>query len=394
MAVEIKMPSLGTAVDEVRLINWVKNVGDPVKMGEVIAEVETDKAVTELESYAAGTVLAHLVQADSIVEEGQIIAYVGKEGEQVPGGQDAQNKAPEPTQTQRAPAQSTESKKDDFRVSPVIRKLAQREGVDLASCTPSGPSGQILRKDVLAAKGKAPAAQQPQPSRKAQPAAPQPAGASPTLSRNQRGVIKRITESHRQQVPIHLNAYIDMTAVLNLRQDLLEKTGSKVSFDAIFIHTLARLLNRFPRFRTRMVEEELTPIEGDGVALAVSPGEELFTPTVVQAGSKSYVEIDNDIRSLAAKAREGKITLDEMSGACFTISNLGMYPISSFDMVVPPEQCAALAIGTIEHRITLEDGRLQSAPSVCVTLTCDHRIINGRQGAEMLAALKEKLETL
>lgn len=393
MAVEIKMPSLGTAVDEVRLINWVKNVGDPVKMGEVIAEVETDKAVTELESYAAGVVLAHLVEADSTVEEGQTIAYVGKEGEQVPGSQDAADKAPAQASAEQPSKPTAQSSKDDLRVSPIIRKLAQREGVELTSCTPSGPSGQILRKDVLAAKGKAPASREPQPSRAAQPAATSDA-TSPTLSRNQRGVIKRITESHRQQVPIHLNAYIDMTAVLNLRQDLLYKTGSKVSFDAIFIHTLARLLERFPRFRTRMVDDELTPIEGDGVALAVSPGEELFTPTVPRASAKSYVEIDNDIRGLAEKARAGKITLEEMSGACFTISNLGMYPISSFDMVVPPEQCAAMAIGTIENRITLEEGRLQSAPSVCVTLTCDHRIINGRQGAEMLAALKEKLETL
>jgi pyruvate dehydrogenase E2 component (dihydrolipoamide acetyltransferase) len=388
MAVEIKMPSLGTAVDEVRLINWVKNVGDPVKMGEVIAEVETDKAVTELESYAAGVVLAHLVEADSTVEEGQVIAYVGKEGEEVPGGEQPQEPAAFEPEEPKAPAKGDRAT-DNLRVSPVIRKLAQREAVDLATCSGSGPSGQILRSDVLAAKDRAPARQASAASQ------PQPKpGEAPTLSRNQRGVIKRITDSHRQQVPIHLNAYVDMTAAMGLREDLLEKTGSKICFDAIFIHAAARVLEQFPRFSTRMVDDRLVPIEGDGVALAVSPGEELFTPTIRRAGQKSYLEIDRDIRALAQKARDGQITLEEMSDACFTISNLGMYPVASFDMVVPPEQCAALAIGAIEHRITLEQGRLQSAPSVCVTLTCDHRIINGRQAAQMLAALKEKLETI
>jgi pyruvate dehydrogenase E2 component (dihydrolipoamide acetyltransferase) len=383
MAVEIKMPSLGTAVDEVRLINWAKDVGEPVKMGEVIAEVETDKAVTELESYAAGVVLSHLVQAGSTVEEGQIIAYVGSEGEQAPeeaGKAAAAEAAPE----SKEPAEPETRSDDGLRVSPIVRKLAAREGVQLTACTPSGPGGQILRADVLAAK-----------EGESRPAAPAQASSEPIgLSRNQRGVIKRITASHRQQVPIHLNAYIDMTAALRLREELEHKAGVKICFDAIFVWAVGRVLERFPRFKSRMEDGEPVAIAGSGVAVAISPGEELYTPTIPEAATRSYVEIDRDIRALAEKARAGKVTPAEMSGACFTISNLGMYPVSSFDMVVPPEQCAALAIGAIEHRITLEEGRLASAPSVCVTLTCDHRIINGRQAAELLTALKQEMETL
>jgi pyruvate dehydrogenase E2 component (dihydrolipoamide acetyltransferase) len=240
--------------------------------------------------------------------------------------------------------------------------------------------GQITREDIMRAK--------------AATATPQAPVGAEMLSPNQRAVARRVSRSHSQIVPINLVAKIDMSAAVNLREKLLQETGKKVSYDAVFVFAVSRILQGFPRFASHLAGDEIRAAHSGNVAIAVSIGEDLFTPTIAEPKNKSVVQIEADIESLLQKARAAALSLAEMSGACFTISNLGMYPVHSFNVVIPPEQSAALAIGAIEDTALLHDGRGVSAPVAFVTLAVDHRLINGRQGAEFLAALKKFMERL
>ena len=376
MATEIKMPDLGTTVDSVTLLKWLKQEGDPVQRGESLCEVETDKAVSELESVGQGILLRQLVTEGTEIASGETIAYVGKPGESAPEAKAESPKKAESTSEKPVSAKAAGA----LKVPPLIRNLAKREGVDLATVTPTGPGGKITREDVMRAKGS------PAPA-----AAPTTAGA---LSANQRAVAKRISQSHREIVTISLNGRIEMSAAIRLRGQLKE-SGHKVSYDAIFLFAVSRSLKAFPRFGCHLVgQEELAVADGMHLGLAVSIGEELYTPTIRDPASKSVVEIDSEVQSLIPKAREGRLSLAEMTGACLTVSNLGMYPVRSFNVIIPPGQSAALAIGAIEETILIVDGKIRSEPVACVTLSVDHRVINGRQAGEFLAALKEFMEKL
>lgn len=385
MATPIRMPEFGTTVEEVKVVNWLKQVGQAVRKGEAICEVETDKAIMEFESYTDGVLLAQLVPAGANVEEGQIIAYIGKMGEEAPAADVAQETQATPAVQAPAPTGGA-APPPGAKVSPLIRNLARREGVDLSAVAPTGPGGHITREDILRAKAT-------QATAAAAPAATAaPAGGK--LSSRQRAVARRVSQSHRQIVPIHLECRVDMSAAMALRERAAKDTGQKVSYDAIFVYAISRILGNFPRFRSHLSGEELVPAQGANVALAVSFGEDLYTLTVFDPAAKTLAQIDTDIQMLLAKARAGQLSLAEMSGACVTISNLGMYPVVRFSVVIPPEQSAGLGIGAIEQQVLIREGQICSAPMAGVTLSVDHRTINGRQAAEFLAALKETLEKL
>jgi pyruvate dehydrogenase E2 component (dihydrolipoamide acetyltransferase) len=291
----------------------------------------------------------------------------------------------------------------------MIRNLAAREGIDLATVRATGPGGQITRDDVLRAKADAVSARQAAPPGKSLVAKNVPLGKAPAagpaveLSSNQRVVARRVLQSHREIVPINLVARVNMSGAIALRERSQANNHAradlgmalhKLSFDAIFIHAISRIISHFQQFRLRMIGEEVSAIPQIHIGLAVSVGPELYTPTVTYADERSLEEIDSQIRLLAAKARDGKLTLAEMSGACFTISNLGMLPVVSFDAAIPPGQAAALAIGAIEQVIAVRGDRIVSEPFAAITLSVDHRLINGRQGAEFLASLKQFVEKL
>lgn len=402
MAMPIRMPGLGTTVEEVKLLRWLKNVGDPVKRGEVICEVETDKAVTELESAVAGVLLAQMFAEESMVGEGDVVAYVGAEGEAVPGEETSEQAPAPPAESPKqppvpaeqmpraqAPAPTTDADFSGVRASPVIKNLARKMGVDIRGLQGSGPSGQVLRADLLrAASGEAPLATAPQAGLPSGGAA-----SAGTLSKNQRTIARRVSQSHRDIVNVDFQCKIDMSAAIAYREQSAAG-GQKVCFDAIFAHALAKTVARFPVFRHRMAGEQVEQIPGTGIGVAISVGDELYTATVSDAAEKPISEIDAEIRLLAVKAREGRLTLSEMSGAVMTLSNLGMFPVSSFAIIIPPDQSASLAIGCTEETILLDNGKLRSAPICTVTLSVDHRVINGRPAGEFLAVLKETMETL
>ena len=363
MATEIKMPDLGTTVEQVTLVAWLKNPGDMVKRGEALCEVETDKATSELESVAQGVLLKQMVPAGTEIDAGTVIAYVGKEGESIePAAQAKPATTAEPRAQSTAQAQPSEGK-----VSPMIRNLAKRKGIDLATITGSGPGGQITRTDVLNA-GKA----------TDKPAA----AAGIVLSKNQLGVARTIEKSYREIIPMSVLARVNMAVAIAKRSQQTQ-SGRKLSYDAIFVHATAAAMKQAERFQCYFDNDKLVSAGGVNVGVAISRGDDLFIPVVRDADTKPVEEIDREIRAFADKAAKGELSLAEMSGASFTISNLGMLPIEAFTAVVPPQQSGVLTVGSL------------SADSITtVILTVDHRFVNGRQAAEFVTAIKERMESL
>ncbi len=383
MAKAIKMPDLGTAVKEVTLLTWLKEEGECVKRGESLCEVETDKATSELESAAEGILLRQIVPAGSTVTIGEVIAYIGKNGETV---SDAALEKLDPESAKSVPPPPS-GRSGPSKASPMIRNLAQRMGIELSEVVGSGPGGQITRTDVLEAREKATA----NGDDKEKAGTPQRL----TLTKNQVGVAQTITQSWQEIVPIQLFGQINMSAAIQLRQRFLNEHGQNLSYDAVFIHALSRVMKDFPRFRCRLSDSELIVTEEVHIGVAISSAEDLYIPVLSHTDRKSLGELEEAVRQFSEKASGGTFTLEELSGATFTFSNLGMYPIRSFTAIIPPGQSGILTVGRIEEEVSLGENRqLRTEPQTSAVLSVDHRFINGRQGAEFMARLKETMENL
>ncbi len=409
MATPIKMPDLGTTVEVVTLIAWLKQEGEPVKRGEALCEVETDKAVDQLESVAAGVLLRQVVPARSEVRSGTVIAYIGSPGEVIPAESAASCGAAVPA----AQAGETPAPQMMRKVPPVIRNLAKREGVDLDVVVGTGPGGQITRDDVLRAKQTgmgSPAASLSrnvaQPPSAVQSRPGQPGAAVPQTSvgtgtksgvpysKEQRSVARRVARSNREIPTVDMTASIDMSAVIRARQKLREEHSRKFAFDGFFLFAVARSIEKFPSFAAHADDELLHKHETIDVCVAVSHEKKLYLPAIRNVNKLTLDEIQSEIERIIKKIRDGQLSSSELAGGCFTVSNLGMYPIDSFQMIIPPDQSAALAIGATQQRPVVKDGQIIARPVCTVALAVDHRMINGAEAAEFLKHLKETLEQL
>jgi pyruvate dehydrogenase E2 component (dihydrolipoamide acetyltransferase) len=376
------MPDIGTVVDSVTVLRWMKQVGDAVKRGDPLCEIETDKATSVLESYAEGVLLWQAVPEMSEVDAGSVIAYVGRPGEDVPEAQEGRVQAA--GRGAAAPSEAPRRADEAPKVPVLIRNLAQREGVNLNEVVGTGPGGKITREDVLRAKQDSPVAAGASP----------PAGVQESLSDNQRSVVRRISRSWAEIVPINLSVRIGMQAAMALREKTRAERDKAVSYDAILVHTLARVVESFPRFTARLEGDNLTRADGIHIGLAVSEGEELYIVTIKRANTLALAETETAIQELISKVKSRSLTLEEIAGACLTVSNLGMYAVESFNMIIPPGQSAALSVGRVEEVCVFRNGTPHSEHQICATLSVDHRLINGRQAAELLTALKKEMECL
>ena len=371
MAVAIRMPDLGTNVEQVKLTEWLKQEGQYVRRGESLCEVETDKATEPLESVAEGVLLRQMVPAGSEIQAGTVIAYVGEAGEPIPC-QEAEVPAKTPPASDSSPPPASGR---GPKVSPVIRNLAKREGVDLDTIVGTGVGGQITREDVLAAKR--PAAEQGAP-----------------LPRDQAAVARRVSRSNQEIPTIDLAASLDMSAAIRLRERLQREESQKVSYDAIFLFAAAQAIQRFPSFASHVDGDRAIAHGSVDVCLAISHQRRLYTPVVRGADRLSLAEIEAAVQVLVEKARAGELSSADLSGGSFTVSNLGMFPVESFNVIIPPEQAGALAIGTIQQRPVFRDGRFEAVPLATVVVSIDHRLINGAEGAEFLQQVKRLVESL
>jgi pyruvate dehydrogenase E2 component (dihydrolipoamide acetyltransferase) len=430
MPIELKMPALSPTMEEGTLAKWLVKEGDHVASGDILAEIETDKATMEFEAVDEGTVAKILVPEGSEgVKVGAPIAILAGEGEDAKAAAaapkadtaapappkpapepkpDATPAAPPPqaaVETPAAPPQPAKTEGDRVKASPLARRLAQAQNIELSNIQGSGPGGRIVRADVDAAAGKAPAA--------APAGAPVAAPALGThlvmpgpieqaipheaikLSNVRKTIARRLTES-KQQIPhIYLTVDIQLDALLKLRGELnkgLESRNIKLSVNDLMIKALAQALIEVPECNVSFAGDQLFKYSRADISVAVSIPAGLITPIIVGAEIKSVSAISTEMKDLAARAKEGKLQPAEYQGGTASLSNMGMYGIKNFEAVINPPQGMIMAIGAGEKRPYVINDSLQIATVMSATGSFDHRAIDGADGARLMQAFKRLVE--
>ena len=420
MPIEILMPALSPTMSEGTLARWLKKEGDPIKSGDVIAEIETDKATMEFEAVDEGTLGKIIVPGGTAgVKVNQPIAVLLEEGEDssalaavkaAPAA--AQAAAPAPTASSApapapaAPSAPTAKAGDRVFASPLAKRLAAEAGLDLKAVQGTGPHGRVVKADVEAAvKGgikAAPAAAAPAAAAAAAPkAAPAPAAANPfepayeeiANSSMRKVIARRLTEA-KQTVPhFYLTIDCEVDALLKVRAELNGRSDAyKLSVNDFVIRAVALALRKVPAANASWGEEAIKRYTDVDISVAVATQNGLITPIVRHADHKGLAAISNEMKELAGKAKDGKLKPEEFQGGGFTISNLGMFGIKEFAAIINPPQGCILAVGAGEQRPVVKNGALAIATVMSCTLSVDHRVVDGAVGAEFLAAFKKLIE--
>jgi pyruvate dehydrogenase E2 component (dihydrolipoamide acetyltransferase) len=432
MSIELKMPALSPTMEEGTLAKWLVKEGDEVKSGDILAEIETDKATMEFEAVDEGKLAKILVPEGSEgVKVGAPIAILADDGEDVneaaaaasPSPQRGEGDSakaergegqttPEPTPESRTPSPGAEApttpprgevqksaapadKGARIKASPLARRIAEEKGVDLSSVQGSGPGGRIVKADLEATPAKAAA---PAP---AQTAAPVPAaeGEIPheavKLSSMRKTIARRLTES-KQTVPhYYLTIDIQLDALLKLRNELnkgLEPRGIKLSVNDLLIKALAMALIEVPTANVSYTGDQMLKFSRADISVAVAIPDGLITPIIVGADAKTLSTISKEMTDLAARARDGKLQPQEYQGGTASISNLGMFGIKQFDAVINPPQGMIMAVGAGEKRPYVVNDSLQIATVMSASGSFDHRAIDGAEGAKLMQAFKRLIE--
>jgi pyruvate dehydrogenase E2 component (dihydrolipoamide acetyltransferase) len=406
---DVVMPRLSDSMEEGTVLQWLKAVGDEVAIGDELVEIETDKANMAYEADVAGTLSEILVEEGETVSIGTPIARVGGEVEPAPAEPKKQEEpvAVQPAQTTTAvPPRAAPADGDGHRpkASPLARRIAREREVDLSQVQGSGPGGRIVKADVEKAgtqpvgeKGFEPATARP-PGSAVEVTTPETAKgqvAYEELSKTQQVIARRMAESKATAPHFYLRASVDMSQAVEGRQKLkaLAAEDSVVpSFNDMVVKACALALREHPRANGAYRDGRFELYSRVNVGVAVAAKDALVVPTVFDADRKGLRQIAVESRELAAKVRDGQITPPELSGATFTVSNLGMFGIEGFSAVINPPQAAILAVGAIEERPVVRDGEITTAHLMQVDLACDHRILYGAPAAELLARVRTLLE--
>ncbi|WAE73505.1 dihydrolipoamide acetyltransferase family protein [Streptomonospora nanhaiensis] len=425
---EIQMPRLSDTMEEGVISTWVKQVGDKVASGDVLVEIETDKAVMEYEAYEDGYLVKQSVSEGDTVPIGAVIGVIGGSPDAVPedsgsggsepaeeasdsaGAEEGASAPAEESAPAEAPAPSSGGGEDGPRprTSPLARRLAREYGLDINSIQGSGPKGRIVRADIEAAakdgaaRESAPAAPAAQESRPA-PAAAQAAPAFDDgrdseelkVSNVRKVIARRLTES-KQTVPhFYLRRTIDAEALKGFRGQINEQlasTGAKISFNDLIVKACATALKLHPAVNTSWVEDKLLQHHRINVGVAVAVDAGLVVPVLHDTDKATLSEISTRTRELAGKARDGKLKPQEMSGGTFSVSNLGMFGVDSFSAVINPPEAAILAVGAMRQEPVVVDGEVVVRNRISLELSVDHRAVDGAVGAAFLKDLAEILE--
>ena len=415
MSEELTMPRLSDTMEEGRIGRWLKREGDSFREGDVIAEIETDKATMEFQAYDDGTVLRIIVDDGETAALGAPIAIVGEAGEEVaePAEQPAE---PEPEKTGSDPNFSREAPPSDvtsapaggngkaevLRVSPIARRMADTAGLDLRSLAGkgSGPDGRIVKADVeRALQGATPVpgtdvAPAPEPSPPAV-SAPGEGDEVRELSPMLKAVARRMTESKTTVPHFYVSSEIDMTRALQLRKELneaLADSGEKVSVNDLIVRASAQALVQHPQAHRSYVDGTHVYHAHAHVGIAVALDDGLIVPVLRDADTKSLRQIAVEARDLAERARAGKLRQKEIEGGTFTVSNMGMLGVSAFAAIINPPESTILAVSATIQRPVVRDGAVAVGDIMSVTLSCDHRACSGADGARLLQTVKRHLE--
>lgn len=407
MAKIIGLPKLSPTMEEGTIAAWTKKEGEDVDIDDLLAEVETDKATMEFRSFDKGVLLKILAPEGSTLAPDMPVAIIGKRGEDIAalieeakkrseeGGAPA---APEPapasstptaTPAPAAPAVAAPPHRGDGRIlaSPLVRRLARERGLDLSGVAGTGPRGRVIKRDLeglsAAPQARARGVRQPPRVEKA--------------SQMRKAIARRLTES-KQTVPhFYLTIDVDAAPMMEARKQMnatIKAQGleEKVSFNDIVIKAAAVALRNVPECNASWMDGEIHYHQVVDISVAVAVPDGLVTPVVRDADQKGVLEISREVKELAGRARDKKLKLEEMQNGTFSISNLGMYGIEEFAAVINPPEGALMAVGTIRDAAVVENGALVAGKRMKLTLSCDHRVVDGAVGAKWLAELKRLLQ--
>ena len=447
MAEVIRMPRMSDTMEEGNIVGWLKAVGDSVEPGDVLAEVETDKATMELESFHEG-VLLHIGVKEGSVPVNAVLAVIGEEGEDfqaaldaeggdAPGGATAAEAPAEATTSEattseasgdsaatETPSNSSESDGARTKASPLARSIAAEAGLDLSKVQGSGDGGRVVKRDVEGAIGKsgqgaqsrqqttqtqdvkapapaqvpsfpAPAVQQASASKPsvATSAADTTGGYTDAPTSQMRKVIaRRLAESKFSAPHFYLGIEVDMTAAIAYRKQLNTLSDTRVSFNDLVVKSCAHALRKHRAINSSWMGDFIRYNEDINIGVAVAVEDGLLVPVVRHADRKGFSEINAEVKKMAGLAKERKLQPQQMSGNTFTISNLGMFDITEFTAIINPPDACILAVGSIQQKPVVKDGEIQIGNVMKLTLSCDHRVVDGASGAAFLATLKGMLE--
>jgi pyruvate dehydrogenase E2 component (dihydrolipoamide acetyltransferase) len=423
MATKVMMEALSPTMEEGRLVKWVKNVGDAVKTGDTIGEVETDKAIMELVARGDGILRAQLIPEGTTATVGVVIGVIAAAAEDIAaftGGSAPAPAAAAPvsaTPTAAAPAVAptaapvveAAAPSGPVRSSPLARRMAAERGVNIGAIHGSGPGGRVIRRDIEGAAAAAPVAA----SSVAAPVTAATAASSkaaPTavatamqidgefkdvaLTQMRKTIARRLSESIGPVPTFYLTSEIDMTKVGQLREQMVANGDQyKVSVNDIIIKAVAIALTRHPECNAHWMGDSIRYFSAAHVGMAVATDDGLIVPVIRDAQLKGLGQIGKEARELAKKARDRKLQSAEFTGGTFSVSNLGMFGIDQFTAIINPPEAAILAVGATETKPVWENGQFVPRQRMRVTLSCDHRVIDGAVGAKFLQTLRSLLES-
>jgi pyruvate dehydrogenase E2 component (dihydrolipoamide acetyltransferase) len=420
MAEVINMPKLGFDMAEGTLVRWVKSEGDRIERGEVLAEIETDKATVEVESQASGTILKLLAEEGAVLPIGKPIAVVGESGEEVDvdaltGGASEESaeaearpaKEPRPAEASAEPAPAKQAPSSEpepsgngypggVKASPVARRLAEEKGLNLNQVAGSGPGGRIVKKDVEAAI-------EAGPSRA-------PAGAAFSglqlsteprqtervdVSRLRAAIGRRMTMAKQELPHFYVTTEVDAGPLMDLRRQANEllPDDQKLSVNDFIVKAAALALRQFPNLNASLEGDQIVRHGGINVGIAVAVEGGLLTVVVREADQKPIASISQESRTMAERARQGKVRPDDVEGSTFTVSNLGMFGVDHFIAIINPPEAAILATGSVRKVPVVEDEQVRIGQRLKVTISADHRVTDGAEAARWLEVFRQMIES-
>ena len=416
MAEVIRMPRMSDTMEEGNIVGWLKNVGDTVEPGDTLAEVETDKATMELDSFTEGVIL-HIAVKEGAVPINGVIAVIGEagedweaaiaaEGDSSPASVPSEAAAPVVETAAAMPAVHTPSSSSDSRVkaSPLAKSMAMDAGIDLAQVQGSGDNGRIIKRDIEALLGKTgTSTSSPSSISTPTPSAPviQPMKRSEVaggfedipMSMMRKAIAKNVVANKFSAPHFYLTIEMDMEKAIESRKKMNEIAPTKISFNDLVLKAAAVALRQHPIINASWLNDNTMRQNHDvniGVAVATPDG--LLLPVIRHTDTKSLSQINGEVRHLAGLAKEKKLPPEEMQGSTFMISNLGMFGIEEFTAIVNRPNACSMAVGAIIDKAVVKDGAVVPGKRMKVTLSCDHRVVDGATGAEFLQTFKKVME--
>lgn len=415
MPINLEMPKLSDTMTEGTVVRWLKQEGDAIDIGDEVAEIETDKATMAMEAFDEGTLAKILIPEGGKAPVGSVLAVITADGESAddvgaapaataPAPESpAPEPAAEPAAAPVAPAAAPQTSGERIKSSPLARKIAAEEGVDLSTVTGSGPGGRIVKADVIAASVGGSAARA---TGQAVPAAaPAPVAVAPTvggadqrieLSSMRRIIADRLLTSKTTIPHFYLHLEVDAAPLMAIRKQINAQAevthGNKYTVNDFILKGVINALQAVPAANASFNGDHIVQFDQIGIAVAVAIDDGLVTPVVKDAAAKSLLQISREVKDLAARARDKKLKPDEFDGGTITVSNLGAYGIEGFDAIINPPQAAILSVGAILEKPVVVDGQISIGLRMNLGLSCDHRVVDGAVGAQLLGQIKKLLE--